>query len=1005
MIQRLLKLITGVLIFSNLSAEVLVRVDNIDRNGVKELRRSIFFSMQNAGEGYIEILLDRRDLSTVEKMGYPTAVILDMDSLRRKVLSWKDAASYHSYSEMVSELLYLSETYPSLTKLDTLGYSVQGRLLLAIKISDNADYKEPEPEVRIVGTHHGNEWISTEIPLLLARYLLENYGSNPEVTYLVDNREIWIYPMHNPDGHEAVSRYNSNGVDLNRDYGYMWDGWGNSPSPYSQPETKALAEFSQKHNFVLSLSFHSYGEIVNYIYNYSPIEPPDSLLIREYSYGYASFNGYWVTEGYDWYETHGDLNDYSYGIDSDIDWTIELGNTFIPDTNQIMPIWLENRDAILYIIRKAGCGIAGFVLDQTTGDTIKEARITVLEIGWPVFTDPETGDFVRVLLPGTYTVRAEAPGYEPQTLSNVVVYEDSLTYIEFHLSPAENFSAYKLWIANIEDPNNAFQNLTFPVWSLGPPDGDYSSLGVGGEIVLRFPENNPITGVFVVTEGDDGNSGEGYSVYASNDYFGPWYFTGYGYGTDTFSLSGTGLSEAHFIKVVDDGDGNPNLSTAGFDLDAVTPLIISGVSIIFLSDSVIDESGNANGYLDPGETVYYLVELQNIGSSQAQGLEGKLQADTLLTIIDSLSYFGSVLPGSTVTNSGDPFQIYADENIVPGTQVPVQLILTADGGYVDTIEINITVGVGGDFLVYDPDPNSSSGPIIYDLLQSLDLNGDYTQDLEPYIEILPAYRSLFVTLGMYPENYVIPAGSGEGDAIANYILGGGKVYMEGGDVWYWDPSHGGYNFNNLFGINPLQDGGGDLSTISGISGTFAEGMIFIYAGENNWVDRISPLPGAFALFENLSPQYICAVAKEDTLSDTRTVGASFEFGGLVDGNPPSTRMELLERILEFFGIETGIDESTKEKILYLDKIFPNPFTNTLRVSFNLEKTQPVSLKIYDVTGRYVMTLLNRKLGKGYYQFSFYPPYKGIPSGVYFLWVKAGEETSVKKIIKISSGKR
>jgi len=126
---------------------------------------------------------------------------------------------YHSYNDFLIDFDSLAQLHPEIAKLETLGFSVEGRIILAMKISDNVEIDEPEPEVRIVGLHHGNEWISAEIPILLAHYLLDNYGSDPEVTYLVNNREIWIIPMFNPDGRVHDTRYNANGIDLNRDYG------------------------------------------------------------------------------------------------------------------------------------------------------------------------------------------------------------------------------------------------------------------------------------------------------------------------------------------------------------------------------------------------------------------------------------------------------------------------------------------------------------------------------------------------------------------------------------------------------------------------------------------------------------------------------------------------------------------------------------------------------------------------------------------------------------------
>ncbi len=555
---------------TGMRAEKLVRVKGLTRSEVRELLMNYPRSavQMRKGDTY-DLLLEDDAIRALSQKGRQVEVLLDMDKWREEVRKWAPKSEYHTYSEFVQDFVNLAQSYPSITRLDTIGFSVQGRAILALKVSDNVNVKEPEPEVRIVGVHHGNEWISAEVPILFAHYLVENYGSDPDVTEMVNEREIWIIPIFNPDGHVAQTRYNANGIDLNRDYGYMWENWGSSPNPYSQPETQAMFEFSQKHNFTLSLSYHSYGEVVNYIWNYSPNEPPDSLMIRQYSNGYASYNSYWVTEGYDWYETHGDLNDYSYGIDADVDWTIELGNEFIPPASQIDPIFNENKGAMMYILEKAGQGIGGFLIDSTTGDTVKEYRVYVEGNDWPVFSDRELGDFVRDLLPGTYNLRFEANGYAPVEVSGVTVYEDSLTRITAYTHPQDGVYGYKYVWADIADPNNSFANPMLTPRGLGAPDGQYISLGVGGEVVVDMGQYSWVHEGFTIYEGNDGNANEGYNVAVSDNWNGPWHSLGMGYGTMGFSIAGSGLDSVRYIKITDDGDGNSNAATAGFDLDAV----------------------------------------------------------------------------------------------------------------------------------------------------------------------------------------------------------------------------------------------------------------------------------------------------------------------------------------------------------------------------------------------------------------------------------------------------
>ena len=160
---------------------------------------------------------------------------------------------FHTYAQMTQELQEIANTYTEIAQLYDLGHSVQGRVIWGLKITDNPTVEENEAEVRICGCHHGNEYMSVELPLLMAWHLVQNYDTDPDIEDLVDNREIWIIPLVNPDGREMGTRYNANGVDLNRDYGYLWGGEGGSPGPFSQPETQIIRQHALENNFVLSL--------------------------------------------------------------------------------------------------------------------------------------------------------------------------------------------------------------------------------------------------------------------------------------------------------------------------------------------------------------------------------------------------------------------------------------------------------------------------------------------------------------------------------------------------------------------------------------------------------------------------------------------------------------------------------------------------------------------------------------------------------------------------------
>jgi len=523
---------------------------------------------------------------------------------------------FHTYAQLTQELQNIANNYPEIAQLYDLGHSVQGRILWGLKITDNPTIEENEAEVRICGNHHGNELMSVELPLLMAWHLVQNYSINPDIEDLVDNREIWIIPMVNPDGREMGTRYNAHGVDLNRDYGYLWGGEGGSPESFSQPETQAIRYHALDNNFVLSLSYHTTEAIVNYIWNYKGQPVADHDVVVELSEQYGSHNGYWVVEGYDWYQTRGDTNDFSYGCRGDIDWTIETQNSNIPQT------WDLHRDAMLEIIEAADMGLTGIVTDRETGFPIA-ATIWVEEAYWPCFTDPKIGDYHKVILPGSYTVHFQANGYEEQ-IHNVIL-TDETTVLDVSLSRENNYYAYQVTLCNFYDPynypNNFQNNPTEGISALGPSDGIYASLGVGGYIVLDMGEEGIIVDHenetdFKIFEG--GSTQDGYNVYVSSNWSGPWVSMGLAVGTTEFDLANFSVESAQFIKIVDDNNGSPSEQNPGVDIDAVQHLIYEVIPPNNPPDNP-EINGSTNGKVgvmypyefvttDPeGDDVYYYI--------------------------------------------------------------------------------------------------------------------------------------------------------------------------------------------------------------------------------------------------------------------------------------------------------------------------------------------------------------------------------------------------------------
>ena len=512
------------------------------------------FRLEERTRTHVLLLASDTDLARLEEMG----------------LSWSpfveeiDTRVFTTYTAMTAELEQLALDHPARARLVSYGRSVQGREMWALEVTSNPDIEEFEPEVRIVGAHHGNEKMATEICMNLAHLLLEGYGSDPAITTLVDTREVWIVPMVNPDGFTANSRYNAHSIDLNRNYGYMWENEG--PEAFSEPETRAMRDLAVDNSFSLSLSFHTSGDIVNSVWNYTPDYTADDEVVWRLTEDYAAFNGYWAVRGWYWYETHGDCNDWSYGARGDIDWTIETASS-----NETA-VWNANRDAILHIIDAAGWGIHGQVRDLVTGEPLR-ARVFIDGNEWPAHTDPVAGDFHKTLLGGTYDVRICANGYQDALLFGVVVPEDGSVILDVALQPGSGRYADRVEQANCPDPSSLYQNATVSMAMLGAPDGVGYAIGRGGDVVLDLgPDSALQDGAgddLLVLESDEDAIVERCDVYVGNEPFGPWVFLGVAEGTSSFDLLGTGLAEARFVRIEDDGDGSYNGSYPGYELDAI----------------------------------------------------------------------------------------------------------------------------------------------------------------------------------------------------------------------------------------------------------------------------------------------------------------------------------------------------------------------------------------------------------------------------------------------------
>jgi len=357
------------------------------------------------------------------------------------------AENYRTYTGLGEELAALAETYPHICRVFSIGQSVQAREMWVMKITDFPDAEEDEPEITFIASMHGDEPVGMELNMNLIHLLAEEYETNPEIANLVNETEIWILPLMNPDGYVMNTRYNAAGYDLNRSF----------PDRVEDPfasfearpaETRHVMNWAMANSPVLSASFHTGALLVNYPFDSDPntwatysASPDDALFIEQsLTYSAQNFPMYdssefpqGIVNGVEWYQVYGGMQDWHYLWLGCNQLTIEISETKWPYYSQIPKLWEDNRAAMLAYMQWSRKGIRGIVTDSQTGKPLK-ATIRVEGTDHDVFTDPDVGDYHRMLLPGTYSICVSAEGYREQIIRDIPVDSDDAARADIALT-------------------------------------------------------------------------------------------------------------------------------------------------------------------------------------------------------------------------------------------------------------------------------------------------------------------------------------------------------------------------------------------------------------------------------------------------------------------------------------------------------------------------------------------------------------------------------------------
>ncbi len=514
----------------------------------------------------------REEQAVLKQMGFSVVVITrEITTVYQK--NFLADGRYLTYEEFRDTMVIIARNNSSICKLETLGLSYSGKLLLAMKVSDHPQIHENEPATHFEGGIHGDEKIGWAIVFELLKYLVQNYGSDSLVTRMVNEREIWLLPMYNPDGYGANSRYNGNSVDLNRNWGWMWGDESNQgTAPFSEPENKAVLKHIWRNPAVTFVSYHAGTTFISHPWSYcysSQNTIPELNLIQFLSARYDQFTHYTYGQGADsMYTINGSTKDFDYGYGM-MGWSIEVHLQKTPPASQIDPTFNLNLPAMLALMHHAGQGIHGTVTDALTGEPV-HSQIWISPANWPSYTNPDLGDFHRFYLPGRYTVTIRAPAYRETTFTDVVVPDtgDSVIHLNIRLTPdpaAPRFAFRHIYNSFVAPATNR----SYPIYSLGPRDGVGFQLDNGKYICLDMGKpiyNQEGTDLIVYCSSGSGTA----TVQGANNWEGPWTNIGTANSPATeFDINPAGLDSVRYIRLV---------ATGRFFIDAIESTPNTGIT-------------------------------------------------------------------------------------------------------------------------------------------------------------------------------------------------------------------------------------------------------------------------------------------------------------------------------------------------------------------------------------------------------------------------------------------
>ena len=366
------------------------------------------------------------------------------DGSDRASYEWDSYPTYEAYENMMFQF---ATDHPDHCEIITLGTLPSQRKIMIAHLHNGGT--EGKPKFLYTSTIHGDETTGWIMMLRLIDYLLEN-PELEEVQEIMDNIDLYIGPNTNPDGTyhygnsnvNGATRYNANGIDMNRNYPDPHSSAHPDGNAYAQ-ETQWFMQFAQDVPFVMGANYHGGAEVMNYPWDNTYTLHADDAWYQLISHEYANLthqvnpsymtdynNG--VTNGAQWYMIGGGRQDYMNGYAQCRELTIECSNTKLPNASQLPNFWNYNKNAIFAYMRQCMYGIHGTVTD-VNGEPL-EATITITghddEYSVVKSHDP-IGEYHRPIKAGTYTLTYIANGYRPhQETVTIADYETVILNVQ-----------------------------------------------------------------------------------------------------------------------------------------------------------------------------------------------------------------------------------------------------------------------------------------------------------------------------------------------------------------------------------------------------------------------------------------------------------------------------------------------------------------------------------------------------------------------------------------------